>query len=52
MQSAQDVPLPMPNEESHSEGYRTEYGTSVAVRLDPGKEFGEINLCKFICSFL
>jgi hypothetical protein len=44
LQTGNDIPLQMPNEENKEEGYRDEYGTSISIRINPAKEFDRINL--------
>jgi len=44
LQTGTHVPSPMPSKSGDEKGYRTSFGTSVAVRIDPTKETGAADL--------
>lgn len=47
-----DRPKPMPSQYGDEESYRPDYGTSVAVRLDPRKEQSSFNIRQLIDRYL
>lgn len=52
LQTGTHIPKPMPAEAREEPGYRIKPGTSIAVRLNPGKERGEFDVGRSLRSYL